>query len=94
MLEDSTLREGEQSPGVAFSSAEKVEIARRLDALGVHAIEVGTAAMGGPEDEAIKGLVDANLGLKLIGWNRGRKSDLESFVCLRTWRSAHWAAVV
>lgn len=82
MLEDSTLREGEQSPGVAFSPEEKVEIARRLDTLGVHALEVGTAAMGGPEEDAIKRLIDAKLGLKLIGWNRGRKSDLEaSFAC-------------
>jgi homocitrate synthase NifV len=82
MLEDSTLREGEQSPAVAFSSEEKVEIAHRLDALGIHALEVGTAAMGGPEEDAIKRLLDANLSLKLIGWNRGRKSDLEaSFAC-------------
>ncbi len=82
MLEDSTLREGEQSPGVAFSAAEKVEIARLLDAVGVHAIEVGTAAMGGPEEDAIRRLLAADLGLKLIGWNRGRRSDLEaSFAC-------------
>lgn len=82
MLEDSTLREGEQSPGVAFSAEEKLEIARRLIALGVPAIEVGTPAMGGPEEEAIRRLVDADLDIRLIGWNRGRRSDLEaSFAC-------------
>jgi homocitrate synthase NifV len=82
MLEDSTLREGEQSPGIAFSVEEKVEIGRLLQEFGVHAIEVGTPAMGGPEEEAIRALVAADLDIRLIGWNRGRRSDLEaSFEC-------------
>jgi homocitrate synthase NifV len=82
MLEDSTLREGEQSSGVAFSSEEKLTIARMLQEVGVHAIEVGTPAMGGPEEEAIRTLVRAGLSIRLIGWNRGRRSDLEvSFAC-------------
>lgn len=82
MLEDSTLREGEQSPGVAFSTEEKLTIARMLQDIGIHAIEVGTPAMGGPEEEAIRALVNANLSIRLIGWNRGRRSDLEtSFAC-------------
>jgi homocitrate synthase NifV len=78
MIEDSTLREGEQSPGVVFSVDEKVEIARLLADVGVDAIEVGTPAMGGPELEAIERLVNEDLNLLLIGWNRGRRSDLEA----------------
>ena len=78
LLEDTTLREGEQSPGVSFTTEEKVQIARLLDALGVNAIEVGTPAMGGPEREAIEALVRENLSVRLIGWNRGRRSDLEA----------------
>jgi homocitrate synthase NifV len=78
MIEDSTLREGEQSPGVVFSVGEKVEIARLLVEVGVDAIEVGTPAMGGPELEAIERLVKEDLDLRLIGWNRGRRSDLEA----------------
>ncbi len=82
LLEDSTLREGEQSPGVTFSGSDKLTIARMLADLGVGAIEVGTPAMGGPEREAILGLVKAKLPIRLIGWNRGNKSDLEaSFAC-------------
>jgi homocitrate synthase NifV len=82
LVEDTTLREGEQSPGVAFSPAEKLTIARLLAGIGIQAIEVGTPAMGGPEAEAIKALVAADLPLRLIGWNRGRRSDLEaSFAC-------------
>jgi homocitrate synthase NifV len=78
MLEDTTLREGEQSPGVAFSVEEKVTIARMLQDIGVQAIEVGTPAMGGPEEDAIKKLLQANLTLRLIGWNRGKRSDLDA----------------
>jgi homocitrate synthase NifV len=78
MIEDSTLREGEQSPGVVFAADEKVEIARLLSAVGVDAIEVGTPAMGGPELEAIERIVNEDLHLRLIGWNRGRRSDLEA----------------
>ena len=48
---DTTLRDGEQTPGVAFTQSEKVEIAIMLDALGVDIIEVGVAAMGRDEIE-------------------------------------------
>lgn len=82
LVEDTTLREGEQSPGVAFSTDEKIEIVRLLHELGIRAVEVGTPAMGGPEADAIKRLVAAELPIRLIGWNRGRKSDLDaSFEC-------------
>lgn len=81
-LEDSTMREGEQSPGVAFSPSAKVELARRLSDLGITAAEIGTVAMGGQEAEAARRLVATNLPIKLIGWNRGKRSDLEnSFRC-------------
>lgn len=82
LIEDSTLREGEQSPGVAFTVDDKVSIARLLEGIGVRALEMGTAAMGGPEEEAVRALVRGGLRMRLIGWNRGRRSDLErSFEC-------------
>jgi homocitrate synthase NifV len=81
-LEDTTLREGEQSPGVSFTLKEKVQIAKYLDAIGVTAIEVGTPAMGGPETEAISAILNSGISARLIGWNRGKKSDLDaSFAC-------------
>lgn len=78
LIEDTTLREGEQAPGVCFTAEEKVTIARMLADVGVTAIEVGTPAMGGAEQEAIARLVDSDLPARLIGWNRGIQVDIEA----------------
>jgi homocitrate synthase NifV len=75
---DTTLRDGEQAPGVAFTVREKVRMAKMLDALGVDQVEVGTPVMGPPEDEAVKGIV--RLGLKTVvsTWNRVNIADINA----------------
>ena len=77
-IDDTTLRDGEQTAGVVFSNEEKIEIAKMLDDIGVHQIEVGIPAMGGDEQEAIKAIVALGLQASLITWNRPVIADIDA----------------
>ena len=73
---DTTLRDGEQAAGVAFTPAEKLAIARVLDAIGVDLIEAGTPAMGGGEQDALRQLSGAGLRAGVVAWCRGNRADV------------------
>ena len=75
---DTTLRDGEQAPGVAFSVIEKVCIARMLDQLGVSQIEAGVPAMGSPEVEAVAAISRLGLHAVVSTWNRMVIGDIKA----------------
>ncbi|MEM4700276.1 MAG: 2-isopropylmalate synthase [Candidatus Nezhaarchaeales archaeon] len=78
---DTTLREGEQTPGVAFRPEEKREVAQLLDELGVDAIEAGFPASSEGELQAVKEVASLGLRAEVYGLARAVKEDVDA--CLR-----------
>lgn len=76
-LLDTTLRDGEQTPGVSLSLDEKLNIARQLDALGVDVIEAGSAVTSEGERRAMKAVADEGLRAEICSYVRARTDDVD-----------------
>jgi isopropylmalate/homocitrate/citramalate synthase len=79
---DTTLRDGEQTVGVVLSPQQKLQIARKLDELGVSRIEAGFPRVSPEDAEAIQLMQAANLKAELWGFSRAVKGDVEELVRL------------
>ncbi len=77
---DTTLRDGEQTPGVALSPEQKLHIAHKLDELGVDAIEAGFPVVSQGERKAVKLITEANLKAEICGLTRTNKKDVDAAV--------------
>nr|WP_245249574.1 2-isopropylmalate synthase [Methanolinea mesophila] len=74
---DTTLRDGEQTPGVSLNPAEKLEIAAKLAEVGVHVIEVGSAAASEGERDALRLISDAGLNAEICTYVRAVNQDID-----------------
>ena len=83
-LIDTTLRDGEQAPGVVFSGLEKMRIAEMLHELGIDEVEAGTPAIGSEEREVIKRIANAGFRFKTSCWCRANIKDILEAAKLQT----------
>src|SRR5665648_835107 len=75
---DTTLRDGEQTPGVSLTPDEKLRIAIKLDELGVDVIEAGSAITSEGEREGIKKVTSEDLSAEICSFARAVKVDVDA----------------
>jgi D-citramalate synthase len=74
---DTTLRDGEQAPGVSLTPAEKARIARALDDAEIDVIEAGSACTGPGERETISRVAELDLDATVTSFARGVENDID-----------------
>jgi isopropylmalate/homocitrate/citramalate synthase len=79
-LYDTTLRDGEQTVGVVLDPAQKLEIARLLDELGIDRIEAGFPRVSQDDWDAVRLISDAGIRAEIWGFSRAVPADLEALV--------------
>ena len=79
---DTTLREGEQTPGVSFKISQKIEIVKLLNQFGVDFIEVGHPVVSKDIYSFIEKVSNLNLDSKIIAHSRLLKADIDQIIDL------------
>lgn len=77
---DTTLRDGEQTIGIAFDKEEKLQIAKMLDGLGVDRIEAGMPVVSKEDKEAVELILKAGLKAEIWGFCRAVRGDIEACI--------------
>ena len=77
---DTTLRDGEQAPGIALTVDEKIKIAQKLDELGVDTIEMGFPTVSEGERKAAKRMVELGFKSNICGLARVLKKDIDAVI--------------
>jgi 2-isopropylmalate synthase len=77
---DTTLRDGEQTPGVSLTIEDKIEIARQLSKLGVDVIEAGSPMSSEGEKRVVKEIAKAGLDADICGLARATRSDIDDAI--------------
>ncbi len=80
MIFDTTLRDGEQAPGIAMGPEDKIRIAAALDDLGVDMIEAGFAASSESEKETLKKIAARRLDANVYSLARSTRSDIDAAI--------------
>ena len=75
---DTTLRDGEQTPGVCFSLEDKLQIARKLDQFKIHQIEAGFPIVSEREKESVKAIANEGLDATILGLTRTKPADIDA----------------
>jgi isopropylmalate/homocitrate/citramalate synthase len=84
-ITDATLRDGEQMAGVVFTKEDKIEIARKLDELGVHRIEAGFPAVSQEDERALKAIINEGLKAKVTALAVGIKEHIDKVIDCGAW---------
>jgi D-citramalate synthase len=77
---DTTLRDGEQTPGISLTLNEKLRIANKLDEIGVNVIEAGSPITSNGEKEAIKAIVKEGYNAEIASFARIVKEDVDAAI--------------
>lgn len=80
IIYDTTLRDGEQTPGVCLRTPEKLKIARKLDQLGIHQIEAGFPIVSNEERRSVKAIANEDLNADILALSRTKKEDIDQAI--------------